>query len=321
MRYLAQRLVQFAIVFVAVTFIVMAATRIGSPDPVRDLAGGLVGDESIERVLGDYPYLRDPLPSQYVQWMGDVATGDFGYSYNQNQTAADMFRQRLPATIFIGFWAVVIGLVIALPIGVYSAYRRGGRFDRIVGVGSFGLISMPPLVVAVGLLYLVVVRVDFFPTVGGSEYVAPWDSPVGHFQNFFIPALTLGLGMGAIWSRFVRADMNLTLQSDFIMLAKAKGVSVRRILWVHALRSSVFSLMTSVALQLAALMGGAVISEQFFGPKGIGDRLVTAIQQNDILTIQAIAAVLVVAVVVFNLLVDLLYGVIDPRIRDARRLA
>jgi peptide/nickel transport system permease protein len=123
-----------------------------------------------------------------------------------------------------------------------------------------------------------------------------------------------------VWSRFVRADMSLTLQSDFIMLAKAKGISPRRILWVHALRSSVLSLITSVALQVAALIGGAVVAEQFFGPKGIGDRLVFAIQQNDIMIIQAITAVLVVAVVVVNLLVDLLYAVVDPRIRHARRL-
>ena len=114
--------------------------------------------------------------------------------------------------------------------------------------------------------------------------------------------------------------MNLTLQSDFIMLAKAKGVSPGRVLWVHALRASVLSLVTSVALQTSALIGGAVISETFFGPKGIGERLVFAIQGNDILIIQAITAVLVVGVVVANLLVDLLYAVIDPRIRHMRKL-
>jgi peptide/nickel transport system permease protein len=175
-------------------------------------------------------------------------------------------------------------------------------------------------VVGVALLFLVVARIDFFPTVGASNYIAPWDSPIGHFKNFFIPSLTLGLGLGAIWSRFLRADMNLTLQSDFIMLAKAKGVSPGRVLWVRALRASVLSLITSVALQSSALIGGAVISETFFGPKGIGERLVFAIQGNDILIIQAITAVLVVGVVFFNLLVDLLYAVIDPRIRHARQL-
>jgi peptide/nickel transport system permease protein len=320
MRYFLQRLLQFSIVFVVVTFVVMVATRIGSQDPVRDLAGGAVSQAQIDRVLSDYPYLDQPLLLQYPQWLLDFLRGNLGYSYLQSQSGLDMFKQRLPPTIFIGFWAIVIGLAIAVPVGVYSAYKRDGLFDKSASVSSFAFISMPPLVVAVALLFLVVTRTTFFPTVGGSSYVAPWDNPIQHFRNFFIPSLTLGLGLAGVWSRFLRADMNLTLQSDFIMLAKAKGVSPARVLWRHALRASVLSLVTSVALQLSALVGGAVISEQFFGPRGIGDRLVFAIQQNDILIIQAITAVLVVAVVFANLMVDLLYAVIDPRIRHARKL-
>jgi peptide/nickel transport system permease protein len=298
----------------------MVFTRIGSDDPVRDLAGGAVGDAQIAEVREDYPYLDKPLVQQYVYWLGDFVTGDLGRSYLQSQEGIDMFKQRLPSTIFIALWAVVIGLLIAVPVGVYSAYRRDSAMDRISSVTSFGVISMPPVVVGVALLFLVVARFDFFPTVGASTYVAPWDSPVGHFRNFFIPAFSLGVGLGAIWSRFLRADMILTLQSDFIMLAKAKGVSPNRVLWVHALRASVLSLITSVALQTSALIGGAVIAETFFGPKGIGERLVFAIQGNDILIIQAITAVLVVGVVIANLVVDLLYAVIDPRIRHARQL-
>ena len=320
MRYFLQRFAQFLIVFFIVTFSVMVFTRIGSTDPVRDLAGGTVSEQQLQKVLEDYPYLEDPLILQYPQWLRDFVTGDLGYSYLQSQSGADMFKQRLPPTIFIGFWAIMIGLAIAVPVGVYSAYKRDSGFDRTASVSSFAAISMPPLVVAVLLLYMVVARWEMFPTVGASSYIAPWDNPVEHFKNFFIPALTLGIGLGAVWSRFVRADMNLTLQSDFIMLAKAKGVSPRGVLWGHALRASILSLMTSVALQLAALVGGAVVAEQFFGPRGIGDRLVFAIQQNDILIIQAITAVLVVGVVFFNLVVDLLYAVVDPRIRHARKL-
>lgn len=320
MRYVSQRLLQFFIVFLVVTFVVMVATRIGSVDPVRDLAGGAVSDAQIERVLRDYPYLDQSIFLQYPQWLFDFVTGNLGYSYTQSQSGLDMFKQRLPPTLFMGFWAIVIGLAIAVPVGVYSAYRRDGLFDRTASLSSFAVISMPPLVIAVALLFLVVTRTSFFPTVGGSSYVAPWTSPIGHFRNFFIPSLTLGLGLAGVWSRFLRADMNLTLQSDFIMLAKAKGVSPRRVLWRHALRASVLSLVTSVALQLSALVGGAVVAEQFFGPRGIGDRLVFAISQNDILIIQAITAVLVVGVVLANLLVDLLYAVIDPRIRHARQI-
>jgi peptide/nickel transport system permease protein len=317
-RYALQRLFQFVIVFIVVTFVVMVVTRIGSKDIVRDLAGGQVSEQVIEKVRDDYPYLDRNIVVQYGYWLKDMVTGDMGKSYAQEQTVVEMFKQRIPPTFFVGFWAIVVGLAIAVPLGVYGAYRRDGPFDRATSFGSFGIISMPPLVIAVFLLYFVALRIDFFPVL--SNYVAPWSNPVEHFKNFFLPSLTLALGLGAVWSRFLRADMIATLQSDFIMLARAKGVSPNRILWGHALRSSVLSLITSVALQIAGLVGGAVIAEQFFAMPGVGTRLIIAVQQNDILVIQAITAVIVVAVVFVNLAVDLLYAVIDPRIRHARAL-
>jgi peptide/nickel transport system permease protein len=320
MRYAAQRLIQFVLVFIVVTFVVMAATRIGSTDPARDLAGGVASEAQIEQVNEDYPYLDKPLVVQYGYWMKDILTGNWGRSYVANQSNAEMFQQRLPTTVFIAFWAIVIGLVIAVPLGVYAAYRRDGFFDKSSSISSFAFISMPPLVIAVLLLFLVVTRFSYFPTVGRSQYVAPWDNPVEHFKNFFIPSLMLGIGLGAIWGRLLRADMIISLQSDSVVMARAKGISPHRVLWVHALRMSILSLMTSVALQMSALLGGAVIAEQFFGPKGLGDRLVFAIQQNDLLVVQAIAAVITVFVVFANLVVDLLYSVVDPRIRVARSL-
>lgn len=320
MRYVAQRLLQFALVFVVVTFIVLAATRIGSIDPARDLAGGAVTEAQIELVKQEYPYLDDPLVVQYGYWLKDFVTGEWGRSFVQSQTVVDMFQQRMPSTGFIAFWAIVFGLLIAVPVGVYSAYRRDKALDRVASLGSFATISTPPLVVAVLLLFLVVTRFETFPGAGRSQYVAPWDNPVEHLKNFFIPALSLGLGLGAIWSRLLRADMILALQSDSVLMARSKGISPQRVLWVHALRSAVLSLMTSVALQMSALLGGAVVAETFFGPKGIGDRLLFAIQQNDLLVIQAITAIVTVAVVLANLAVDLLYAVVDPRIRAARAL-
>lgn len=328
MRYALTRISRFILVFVIVTFLVMLATRIGSKDPIRDLAGGQVGPEVIAKVQADYPYIEQCsgalsylpcMATQYVQWTADMVTGQMGYSYAQNQSVKDMFVQRGPSTIWVGVWAIVLGLLIAVPVGVYSAYRRDGIFDRVMSFGSFASISTPQLVVAVFLLYAVANRFEFFPNV--PDYVAPWTSPIGHFKNFFLPSLTLAVGLGAVWARLLRADMILTLQSDFINLARAKGVSPNRVLWVHALRSSILSLVTSVALQLSGLISGAVVAEQFFQVGGIGGRLVFAVQQNDILVIQAITAVVVAAVVFVNVGVDLLYAVIDPRIRQARALA
>jgi peptide/nickel transport system permease protein len=324
LRYALTRLLRFVVVFVLVTFLVMISTRIGSKDPLRDLAGGSVGDDVIAKAAADYPYIRQYdnnflgwIP-QYGNWLKDMVTGEWGYSYAQNQPVTEMFKQRLPLTLWLGVWAIVIGLLIAVPVGVYSAYKRDGLLDRALSFTSFLAISMPPLVLAVFVLYFVVKPFEFFPSL--TEYVAPWKSPVKHFQNFFLPSLTLGIGLGAVWSRLLRADMVLTLQSDFINLARAKGVSPSRVLWVHALRSSILSLITSVALQLSGLVSGAVVAEQMFNAGGIGSRLVFAVQGNDILTIQAIVAVVVAVVVAANFAVDLLYAVIDPRIRQMRAL-
>ena len=127
MRYIGQRLLQFVTVFIVVTFLVMVATRIGSTDPARDLAGGAVSEAQIEQVNEDYPYLDDPLPVQYVHWLKDIVTGDWGRSYVASQDNLEMFQQRMPPTVFIAFWSIVIGLLIAVPLGVYSAYRRDRR--------------------------------------------------------------------------------------------------------------------------------------------------------------------------------------------------
>ena len=268
MRYVAQRLVQFILVFIIVTFTVMAVTRIGSTDPVREVAGGAVSEEQLQRVIEDYPYLDEPLPVQWVMWMKDILTGDWGYSYIASQSTIEMFQQRMPTTVFIVLWAIFIGLLIAVPLGVYSAYKRDSLFDRAASIGSFAVISAPAVVVAVIFLFPVVSRSVFFPSVGRSSYVAPWDNPVAHFQNFFIPASCSALGIGAIWSRLLRSEMILTLQSDSVNMARSKGISPSRVLWVHALRMSILTLITSVALQMSALIGGTVIIEAVLRPEG-----------------------------------------------------
>lgn len=317
MRYAAQRFAQFLVVFFIVTFIVMMVTRLGSKDPARDLAGGLVAPEVVQKVTTRY-HLDKPIVVQYGYWLKDFAKLDFGYSYAQNQSVSDMLRQRSLPTFFIGFWAIFVGLAIAVPTAIASAYRRDGPFDRAASYSSFAAISTPPIVLAVLFSFFVGVKLGWFPV--DSDYVALWSNPWDHFKNFLLPSLTLGIGLAAAWTRLLRADLINTLQSDFIMLARAKGMSPRRILWVHALRASALSIITSVALQLGGLIGGAIVAEQYFAMPGIGDRLVFAIQGNDLLVIQTVTALLAVAVVLVNLGVDLLYAVVDPRIRHARAL-
>lgn len=316
MRYAAQRFAQFVVVFLVVTFIILWITRLGTIDPARDLAGGLANEDVIERLREQY-HLDSSIFVQYWYWLGDILRFDLGIT--GSQSVNDLLKDRFPSTIFISLWAIVLGLVIAVPAALLSAYRRDRRADRIISGVSFGGLSLPPVVLAVLLSYFVALQIGYFPV--DSDYVALWSNPVEHFRNFFLPSLTLAVGIGAVWTRILRADLILTLQSDFIMLARAKGVSPRRILWVHAFRNSALSLITAVALQLGSLIGGAVVVEQIFAMPGVGYSLVDAISRNDLFLVQAIVAILALTVVAVNLLVDLFYAVIDPRIRHARAVA
>jgi peptide/nickel transport system permease protein len=179
-------------------------------------------------------------------------------------------------------------------------------------------ISVPAIVIAVILKLLFVEQWAIFPRI--AERVYPWDDFGAHVRNFTLPALTLALPAAAVLTRLLRADLVLALQSDFVYLAKAKGLSSRRILWRHALPNAMFTLLSSVGLQVAAIVGGAVVVETFFDLDGMGLLLVVAVLSSDLFTVQAIVAILVVAVVVTNLFVDLLYGFIDPRVRLASEL-
>ena len=223
--------------------------------------------------------------------------------------------------MFIAFWAIVIGLLIAVPLGVYSAYRRDSSFDQTAQLRSFAVISMPPLVIAVLAAVPHRHAVQLLPDRRRSKYVAPWDSPVEHFENFFIPSLVLGLGLGGGLEPPAAGRHDPGAAERLREHGPGQGhLAAPRA--VGACPADVDPVADDERrpCRWSALIGGAVVVETFFGPKGIGDRLVFAIQQNDLLVIQAIVAVLVVVVVVANLIVDLLYSVVDPRIRLARSL-
>jgi peptide/nickel transport system permease protein len=317
-RYALQRLLQFLIVFVVVTFLVMVALRMGARDAARDLAGGASATEEQVELVREQYHLDESYPVQFVYWLKNLVTFDLGRSPVLGAEVSTVIAQRAPVTLMLGFYSIAFGLAVALPIAVLSAYRRDGWFDKVGGWLSFGFVSMPNLVLAVLLGFLFATTLGWFPF--DSEKIWPWDDPVEHFKNMILPVLSLGLGIAAVFTRLLRADMIATLQSDFITLARAKGLPPSRILWRHALRSSLFSILTSVALQLGAVLGGAVAIETVFSLPGMGDLLVQAVQRNDLLIVQACAALFALTVVFVNFLVDLLYGVVDPRIRHARAL-
>lgn len=320
MRYALQRLLQFLIVFFIVTFGVMVFLRLGldAPgDPARTLLGGTPTQDEIDTYTERY-HLDSNYFVQYWYWLTSLLQLDFGFSVQNRLPVSTLIGGRIMTTVLLGAYAITFGLLIAIPVAVYSAYRRDRPFDKVSTAGTFLIVSLPTIVIAVILTFVFVTKLEWFPRVGDKIY--PWDDLGQHFENFFLPTLVLTLPIAAVIGRILRADMALTLQSDFISVARAKGMSPRRILWRHALRNSVFSLMTAIGFQLGALIGGAVVVESFFDLDGMGSMLVVAVLSSDLFTVQAVVALLVIAVVVVNLIIDLLYSVVDPRIRVARAL-
>jgi peptide/nickel transport system permease protein len=321
MRYAVQRLTRFLIVFFVVTFGVMVLMRLGlnrPGDPARTMLGGFATDEQIEATTARY-HLDENYLVQYFHWLRlIILEGDFGFSVSNNTPVSSLISRRIMTTLLLGVYAVILALLIATPLAVHQAARRDRSFDRAASLVSFVFISVPAIVIAVVLKLLFVERWAIFPRI--AERIYPWDDFGAHVRNFTLPALTLALPAAAVLTRLLRADLVLALQSDFVHLARAKGLSPSRILWRHALPNAMFTLLSSVGLQVAAIVGGAVVVETFFDLDGMGLLLVVAVLSSDLFTVQAIVAILVVAVVVVNVIVDLLYGFIDPRVRLASEL-
>ncbi len=335
MRYFLQRFGQFLIVFFIVTFGVLILMRLGlnlPGDPARTLLGGTADQGLIDATTAKY-HLDSNYFVQYAYWLKGMLTGDMGYSVPTSTAVSTLIKGRVMTTVLLGIYALVLALLISVPLAVRQAYKRDTLYDKLGSGLSFLFVSVPGIVLAPLLTLLLISKheitvpfTDYYFTLGGwfprvGDKIYPWQDLGAHVENFLVPTLVLTLPLAAVFARLLRGDMIMTLQADFVTLASAKGVPPARVLWVHALRNSLFSLLTSVGTQLGALVGGAIVAEQFFDLDGMGTMLVRAILSKDLFVVQSTAALLVATVVLVNLVVDMLYAVVDPRIRHARALA
>jgi peptide/nickel transport system permease protein len=317
MRFVRQRLIQLVIVVFGVTLLTSGLMRLLPGDPAIAIHGP--GSKEELDAIRDRLDLNRPLPVAYAKWVGHLLTGHLGNSEAFNVPVTTLISERLPVTLWLMFYAMVISLVIAIPLGILTAYRANRPTDRIVSTFSFGMLSLPPYIIGVLFVFLFSVKLGWLPAL--STYSSPFEDPVNHFKSMVLPSVTLALGLIAVFQRLLRADMVGTLQNDFITLARAKGMSTQRILFRHALRPSTFSLITAAAVNIGALIGGAVIVETIFALPGMGDLTVQAIFRRDFPVVQVCVVIFAVGFVLVNFLVDLLYNVLDPRIRHARALA
>jgi peptide/nickel transport system permease protein len=312
MSVVVKKVALLVVVVIAVTFFtaLLSAALPGDPAEVVIPFGS---EEQRDQFRQDND-LDDPVPVRYVKWLGRFATGDLGkyYTPSSSDPVSERVSTALPISIQLMVYAQVFALVFAIPLGIWTAQRARSKVDRAVSATAFGLIAIPNFALGLVLAYYVGVVLNWVPPTG---YRAFGDDPVEHFRRMILPTISLGLGQVAIYMRLLRSDMIATLQEDFILMARAKGISPRRVLWRHALRPSSLTLLTVAALNVGALIGGAVVIEQVFSIPGIGSEIASAILRRQYVALQSLVAIVAVGYVLINFFIDFLYTVLDPRIR------
>lgn len=278
----------------------MVDSLLGENARVQDIA-------LLQQQLG----LDKPLHERFLAWLFNALQGDLGRSPLSGEAVTEAIAHRLPVSIQLMLYAQVLGLLIALPLGIWAGYREGSFVDRLVSGSAFGVLAVPHFVLGLLLILVFAIWLRWFPATG---YVPFGSDPLGSLRSMTLPALTLALVEAPIYLRLLRSDLAATLREEFITVARAKGLPDWQVLLRHALRPSMFSLITVMGINIGHLIGGAVIIETVFALPGVGRLLVESITRRDYLTLQGVVLFVGAAFVVVNLLVDALYSVLDPRL-------
>jgi len=254
-------------------------------------------------------HLDNSLPVRYAQWVGDISTGNLGTSFQNQQPVWTIIKTKLPVTLRLVGVGLFFSIVLSIPWALLSAYRANRPFDNASTVVSFMLLGIPNFAMGVILLYFFAVKWQFFPTRYDDSGI------YNQYKSLILPGLTLALPLAATYQRLLRTDLITTLQEDFVHMARAKGMPARTIMTRHALRPSMFSVLTVFGINTGALLGGTLVIEQIFSVPGMGTEIVKAIVRDDTPVVLGIVVIIVVAFVLINWMVDLFYSVLDPRVR------
>ncbi|MEV1157460.1 ABC transporter permease [Micromonospora chokoriensis] len=310
-RYLLTRAWQSALTLLLSTVVVFVGVRALPGDPALALAGEDRSPEALEAIRRHYG-LDQPLPVQFAQYVERMAQGDFGVSIRTGTPVSSMLTTALPVTVELSVLAILIASALGVGAGVLAAVRRGRPAEWLAnGLALIGL-SVPHFWLGLLAILYLSVATGLFPASG---FVPILEDPVDNLHHIVLPAVILGTGLAAIIMRQTRSAMLDSFSSDYVRTAKAKGLRPRAVITRHALRNSLIVVVTVVGLQLGGLISGAVVTEQIFGLPGFGKMTIDAVFQRDYPVIQAVVLLTATAYIVINFLVDLLYSVIDPRIR------
>lgn len=313
MRMIARRVVATIPLLFVVSVISFGLVLLVPGNPAASVAGEQATPEQIrivEKELG----LDRPIHEQYLSWAGGVLQGDLSDSWSQNRPVSEVVLDKVPVSLGLTLLAIFIALLIAIPVGLYSGSRVGSVGDRIVTSVVTAGVAIPNFWLAIMLILLISLNLGWLPAVG---YVAFTDSPSEWLRYSILPAIALGMAAAAEIARQLRGAVAGVLQQDHVRTARAMGLPRRKIMGTYVLRNSLLPVLTLTGVQFARLFGAAVIVEQVFGQPGIGQVAVQAIGNRDVPVIQGIILVAAVLTVLVNLLVDILYTVVDPRLRTA----
>jgi peptide/nickel transport system permease protein len=322
--FIVQRLLQAVLVMLVVAFISFSLFQFAG-DPISNMVGP---ESTIEQrlALREQLGLNDPVPVQFVRWVGNAVQGEFGRSYRMGRPVSELIAQRLPATLELVFLSAVIALVVGVPMGVYTGLHRDSWLSRVFLTVSLIGISLPTFLIGILLILIFGVWLGWLPTFGrgGTVVIGAWETSfltVRGWSHIILPAITLALFQLTLIMRLVRAEMLEVLRADYIKFARARGLRDRSINFGHALKNTLVPVITIMGLQIGALLAFSIITETVFQWPGMGLLIIQAIQFVDIPIMSSYLVLIALFFVLINLAVDLLYYAVDPRLRIERPVA
>ena len=310
-EFLVHRAAISMVTLVVISLIVFTGVRMIPGDPARVMGGTESDEAGLAEIRAKYG-LDDPIPIQYLRWVRLAARGDLGESIRTRESVVRTVARKLPITIELAVLSLVIAVGIAIPVGVLSAVRRNSLWDFLAnGVSLCGL-SVPSFWLGIMLILFFSVRLGALPASG---FVPLWEDPLANLKRMIMPAFVLGVALTAVLMRQTRNSMIEILSADYIRTARAKGLAGRAVVFGHAIRNGLIPVVTILGLQMGALMGGAVVTEQIFVVPGFGRLIVEAVFTRDYPLVQGVVLITASSYVLINLLVDVSYSVLNPRIR------
>ncbi len=313
--YILRRLLLALPSLLGISVVLFTVLALAPGDPFQDLATNPNVPPEVQQMLRIKFGLDDPIWQRYFRWLAAMLQGDWGFSFISRVDVDTLIRQRVPVTLAVIGASQLLALAVALPVGIYSAVKPYSWFDRIASVFAFVGFSLPTFFTGILLILVFSIKLDWLPFVYRADIAATgWQWWVEQVKQSIMPVVVLGLFQAASWTRYVRSSMLDVVRLDHVTTARSKGLSERAVVLKHVVRNALIPVVTLVALTMPQVFGGAIVTEQIFRVPGIGSLLIDAILRNDTPVIMGVTFVFACLVMVFNLIADLLYGWLDPRI-------